>query len=127
MEFDKLATRADHEEGVEVQITNPVNDEPTDVYITIVGPDSKEWRRSNKSDLRMALARKRDEPWTDDELLERDIDKLVSITKGWRGITKDGKPLEFSAKTCRELYEAAPTVMDQVDRYAADYENFTKD
>jgi hypothetical protein len=126
MELSKLNTRAQHEQGAEIQIKCPVTGELTDFYITIVGPDSKEWRRSNKADLRQALSRKRDEPWSDDELLERDVEKLTAITIDWRGLVDQGKEVPFTKEACSRLYEDSPRVMDQVDVFAADYSNFTK-
>lgn len=126
MEIGQLETRASHEAGAEVQIKDPVTGKETDFYITIIGPDSKEWRRSNKADLRMILARKKGEPLTDDELVERDIDKATAITTGWRGLTSGGKEVKFTKEACRKLYEDSPQVMDQVDSFASNSVNFTK-
>ena len=125
MELNKLATRALHEQGVEVRIKCPSTGEETDFYIKIIGPDSKEWRKYDKAELRGLIERQGKE-FTAEELLEREIAKIESITIGWRGLTDDGKEVPFTKKACRKLYEDAPHVMDQVDVFAGKKVNFTK-
>ena len=38
----------------------------------------------------------------------------MSITKGWN-ITKDGKALEFSVDTAKELYEDSPIIRRHIE------------
>lgn len=121
MNFDDLLTQEAHEEGAEINILNPNTGEKTDVFIKVLGPDSKAWRASMKGAWRKIVASSKDE-----DLIEDDIERLASVTIGWRGLTKDGKELEFSKKACKDLYRKSPRVFDQVDRFIGDYKNFTK-
>lgn len=121
MEFDSLLTRQAHEEGAEINIINPNTGEKTDVYIKVMGVDSSAWRQAMKAAVRRMVS-----PNRDDDLIDDDAEKLASITIAWRGITRGGKPLEFSKKECKELYIKSPALMDQVDRFVANYRNFTK-
>ena len=43
MEFDKLLTQDDHDDGAEINILHPVTEEKTDVFIHVAGIDSKRW------------------------------------------------------------------------------------
>lgn len=121
MNFDDLLTQEAHEEGAEVNIVNPNTGEPTDVYIKVLGPDSREWRKAMKASFRKMVSSSKDE-----ELIEDDIERIASVTIGWRGLTKDGQELEFSHKACKDLYRKSPRVFDQVDRFIGNYRNFTK-
>lgn len=124
MDLSELSTTEAHEEGAEVNILNPNTGDKTDVYIKVLGPDSKEWRKQQKKQTAHYLKSLRSGEETDDTDLT--IDSLVAVTIGWRGISKDGKPLEFSRAECKNLYTNSPRVMDQVDRFIGDYRNFTK-
>lgn len=126
MEIGDLKTRQQHEDGIEVQIKSPTTGEPLDFHITVMGPDSKEWRRAQKDDLKAYVAKGRDGGFSADELVERDIQKIVQITTGWRGLTDGGKEVPFTKEACRDLYVDAPYVMDQVDLAAGQFRDFIK-
>lgn len=126
MEFEALCTRDTHEEGAEVQIMDPSSGKMTDLYITVLGPDSREWRKTVKADLRKIWSRKKGEEITEDDLIQSDIDKLVAVTVGWRGMKNKGEDMPFSKEAVRTLYERSPRIMDQVDVFMADSRNFIK-
>lgn len=115
MDVNKLYTLKAHEEGAEIQIKSPIDDKPTDFYIQVKGPDSKAYREAVRKYHRKLL--------NDEDGGE--IDLLVAITVNWKGL-KDGKnTVEFSMDAARNLYENAPSVANQVDRFIADRLNFT--
>lgn len=120
MDFDQLLTQDAHQEGAEVQIVNPNTGEKTDVYIKVLGPDSKEFRASVKAALRKMIE---NDPSDD---FETDIEQIAAVTVGWRGLMKDGKEMDFTKKACKELYRKSPRIFDQVNRFIGDYKNFTK-
>lgn len=126
MEFDALCTRDAHEEGAEVQILDPSSGKLTDFHIKVLGPDSREWRKAMKADLRRVWSRKKGEELTEEDLLDSDVDKLVAVTVGWRGLKSNGEEMPFTKDACKTLYERSPRVMDQVDMFLADSRNFTK-
>lgn len=127
MDINKLQTVSDHEEGAECNILSPVDGMPTDVYIKIKGSDSKAWRQAKKSQMaRIIDARQKDEmDRLDYEAM--DAEALASITISWRGITKDGKPFEFSQDNALKLYQESPAVAGQLLAYIEQRENFTGD
>lgn len=127
MEFDSLLTQDAHEEGAEVRIFNPEIGEYTDVYIDVLGPDSKAWRSAVKSMTRELIAKRATkEVLTEDEEITMDIKRLVAVSVGWKGVVKNGQPYDFTKERCEELYTKSPHVRDQVDRFIGDYKNFTK-
>ena len=124
MEFNSLLTQEAHEEGAEVQIVNPNTGEKTDVFIKVLGPDSKEFRTAVKVAMRKAIANSaKDDPEDD---TETDIEQIAAATIGWRGIMSEGKELPFTKKQCKDLYRKAPSILDQVNRFIGNYRNFTK-
>lgn len=116
MDLNKLYTLEAHEDGAEIQIKSPIDDEPTDFYIKVKGVDSKSYRESVRKYHRKLLK--------DEEGGE--IDLLASITIGWRGLKSGKEAVDFSFDAAKSLYENAPGVASQVDRFIADRVNFTK-
>ena len=125
MDFNELATADAHEAGAEVVIRHPVTGKPTDVVIRVQGLDSKAWRKAQKDMQRKIIKAMADGSAVEDTS-EYEIEALVSITLGWDGIVKDGKPFTFSKKRCKELYLSSPPVRDQVDAFVGKRANFTK-
>lgn len=124
MELSSLETASIHEAGAEVTILHPVTREATDFKIRVMGMDSKAWRKEKKRLERQILSRAASGEEIDTDELE--IDALVNATLGWSGLVKEGKPVKFSKKVCKQLYTEAPTVRDQVDRFIGNRANFTK-
>lgn len=125
MNIEDLYTREAHEKGTEIQINHPVTGKPMECYISLLGPDSRQWRLSSRDGLRKAAELRRKGGEID--ILAFEIDQLVSVTTGWRGFkTKEGKDLEFSKEACKKLYENSPRIFDQLDLAVTDYKNFTK-
>ena len=125
MEFDKLATTANHEAGAEVNILSPVDGSPTDVFIWIKGADSKAWRREKKRQTSKMIAAKAEGKIEDLDFDQMDIDALVAVTIEWKGITKDGKVYKFSEENAKELYEQSPSIVEQLLKFLGDSGNFT--
>jgi hypothetical protein len=125
MEFEKLATTANHEAGAEVNILSPVDGSPTDVFIWIKGADSKAWRKEKKRQTSKMIAAKAEGKIEDLDFDQMDIDALVAVTIGWKGITKDGKVYKFSEENAKELYEQSPSIVEQLLKFLGDSGNFT--
>ncbi len=116
MDVKQLYTLDAHEEGSEIQIKDPSTNEPTDFYIKVKGVDSKTYREAVRKYHRKLL--------NDEEGGE--IDLLTAITIGWRGLKSGKEKVDFDFDTAKKLYENAPSVASQVDRFIADRVNFTK-
>lgn len=114
MEISSLYTAEAHENGSDVQVISPADGELTDFYITVVGPDSKQYREAVRK-FQMKLL---------ENVEGADVELLVSITKGWRGLKDGEKDVKYSEKAALALYVDAPFVAGQVDRFIADRKNF---
>lgn len=124
MDIDDLMTRDAHESGAELRIVNPKTGKKTDIYIKLMGVDSRAFRKAQKAAIRKVIAAKGN--LNEDEFLDEDIEQLVAITIGWRGAKRNGKEFEFNEANCRELYSQSPAIADQVDRFIGNRANFTK-
>ncbi len=118
MKLTDLYTVDIHEQGSELQIKDGEG-ELTPLFITVKGVDSVSYRNEFKKQKAAYL----DASQTGKEV---DTDKfvvsaLVACTVGWRGTDE-----KFSKKLCKELYEKAPFVREQVDTFMVERKNFTK-
>lgn len=119
MDIDKLYTADAHEEGAEMQVKD-FNGKEIDCWIKVVGVDSKKFRNES-------LTLKRNLVKNDDVDVEAvKAESLANVTLDWRGFESKGKELPFSQKAVKKLYEDAPYIMDQVDRFISKRANFTK-
>tara|TARA_B100000809_G_scaffold166820_1_gene164158 strand:- start:2017 stop:2388 length:372 start_codon:yes stop_codon:yes gene_type:complete len=122
MDINQLYTADAHEAGAECRIVNPADGSDTDCYITVIGIDSKSFRAEQRKRQRKALdAVRSNKPIPDDE-----FGLLVESCTGWRGFKNDKKEWPFTKKNLMALFENSPLIADQVDKFIADRENFTK-
>ena len=135
MDLSELMTAEAHEEGAEVNIISPVTGKASDVFIKVLGPDSKAYRVESKRNMSKAVAEYRKLKGDAKELdfdvmsgqeIEGEISRLIAVTIGWRGICDNGEPVPFTKEMCEKLYRSAPHVVIQVSNFLADYTNFTK-
>ena len=116
MDINTLYTVDAHEEGAEIRIVSPLDGKETNFYISVQGIDSRAYRTAVKAYHRKLL----------NEEEGGEIDLLIAITKGWRGLSDGKKDVEFSALRAKAVYENAPDVATQVDRFVAKRTNFIK-
>jgi len=116
MEIDQLATAGDHDKGADMQVLDQYG-EKLDCFITLAGIDSKLYRTIYKDAQRKFLK---------GENYDDDAEILAKITLGWKGFKDKGKALKFSKVRIKQLYIAAPYIMDQADRFIIERKNFTK-
>ena len=125
MDFNELATAQAHALGAECNIRSPINGEPTDVFITVMGSDSREWRAAKKAQTSQIIKAKSEDNEASLDFDKMDVDALVSVTLDWRGIVKDGEEFKFTKANARELYADAPSVVAQLLKFLGNGENFT--
>lgn len=116
MDIKNLYTAVPHEEGAEIQITNPLDGKPTDFYIHVKGIDSKSYREAVKKYHRKLINNEEG----------GDIDLLVSLTAGWKGLKSGKEEVEFTPQTAHDLYTNSPGICSQIDKFVADRKNFMK-
>lgn len=124
MDLKEFNTRDAHDEGAEIQIRNQFG-ELTDLFITVVGMDSKLWRSIDAERNRKVVQRLIDKTQVD-TLNDDTPEYLAKASIAWRGATQDGEPVEFSQAAAAELYRSAPYIADQVDRFIGKRANFIK-
>tara|TARA_R110000787_G_scaffold96186_4_gene199387 strand:+ start:1664 stop:2017 length:354 start_codon:yes stop_codon:yes gene_type:complete len=116
MDMKQLYTVDAHEEGTEICIKSPLDGKETDFYITVMGLDSKSYREAVRAYHRKLINKEEG----------GEIDLLVSVTKGWKGLEHNGKPVKFTAKVAKDLYYNSPNIASQLDSFVADRKNFIK-
>lgn len=125
MELGKLQTATIHEEGAEVNILSPVDGTPTDVFVTIMGSDSKQWRTAKKKQAAQINEHLRKGGKYDElDYDSMDAEALASVTLSWKGITKDGKEYKCNYGNALALYTDSPAVASQLIAFISDRENF---
>jgi hypothetical protein len=120
MELGKLETRTAHEAGAEMRVIGPDGD-LTDLYLTILGVDSTLWRGLVKD-----IERKVAESVSMGE--DPEINKAEYIAQAvidWRGAEENGEKLPFSQDRIKRLFDDAPYICDQADRFMSKRINFT--
>ena len=125
MTFDlaTLDTAKVAEEGAELLVAHPTTGEDLGIKITLIGTDSKTFRDISKTRATMALKKKSREIDLDQN--EQDsIELLARCTKGWSGITENGKDIPFGHENAVELYTKYLWLREQIDRFMADRSNF---
>lgn len=126
MELGQLETVGKHEAGAEYNVLSPVDGSATDVFINIMGPDSKAWRTAKKKQTAEIIAARAANKADSLDFDRMDIDSLCAVTIGWRGIVKDGEEYKASKKNIRSLYENSPSIVAQLLGFMGDASNFTK-
>ena len=125
MTFDlaTLDTSKVAEEGAELLVAHPTTGEDLGIKITLIGTDSKTFRDISKSRATASLKKKSREIDLDQN--EQDsIELLARCTKGWSGITENGKDIPFGHENAVELYTKYLWLREQIDRFMADRSTF---
>ena len=132
MDLSKFNVEQAAEQGADLILRNPVDDEllgteKKRVTIKLLGTDSKAWRNKNREAQRKRVAkmvRNRaknvDHTVSDEEACEM----LAACTMGWSNIELDGQKLEYSEKAAYQLYLDHIWIREQVDAFIADRANF---
>ena len=125
MTFDlaKLDTAKVAEEGAELRVAHPTTGEDLGITITLIGTDSKTFRDISKSRATASLKKKTREIDLDQNESDA-VELLAKCTKGWTGITENGKEVVFSFDNAVQLYTKYLWLREQIDRFMADRSNF---
>ena len=132
-DLDQIDTKTRSESGVTMNVKTldgqPLkNRDGGQVALILKGPDSTEYARLLRSQIKKRMARSgvpTEEQIAEDE---RDlIELMVACTIGWKGVLNrgSGDEIEFTTEACRQLYRDFPVIRDQVDTFIANRANFT--
>ena len=123
--FDLGEFRKAGAETSELEITHPKTGIGTGVFITLLGVDSKEWRRESLKLRNENLKLQRKRNGVDAEKYDDDgIRLLAACTVGWRGLTEDGQPVPFTPENVMRIYRDFGFIRQQVDEFVSDIGNF---
>lgn len=116
---------------VDVIIKHPVTGADTDNIISIIGVDSPAAQKcmDEQQARRFNEMAENGEGMKFDPATNRDdlIKLLVACTVGWKNIMWKGDVLEFNATNVAMIYNAVPTIRDQVNRATGSRKLFFKD
>lgn len=131
-DLDVIDTKSRSEEGVYMRVKtldgSPlVNSKGDPVEIKVKGPDSADYTRLVRAQIKKRMARSGIP--TEEQSVEDEadlIELLAACTVGWRGVLEKAKtePVPFTAEACRQLYQSFPVIRDQVDGFIASRANF---
>lgn len=115
----------------DIVIKHPVTNKDTDVVIKVVGFDSPAAQAcmdAQQAERFSIMAAEGEAPKFDPAMQRRDtLELLVACTVDWKNLVWKGEPLEFSKDNARMIYEAVPTIREQVNRAIGARKNFFKD
>ena len=122
LDLVKTDIAAAAEAGVEIELTLPKSNTPTGAFIKVRGEEAEVVRNNarkgyNQMQARAAMLRKRgkeDEPMTLEEAEDNLVESAIVRVIGWRGITEEGKAVEFNAENARRVFKKHPWIRDQV-------------
>lgn len=125
-----LDTKAASEQGAVMSVFNIDGSVRRDrtgnpVTLTLLGVDSDAYRKATRKNMNKRFARRNPGKITAEELEVESLEVLAACTAAWSGIiSRDGKDVPCNPANAKALYEAAPELRDQVDRFINDRANF---
>lgn len=122
--------------GAEIELLHPVKRTPINVFITVVGQNSKQFRNivaetTNRDRREGFLAQKRGkpvDPKTAEQSQAEATELLATCTIGFRNVVYKGAPFPYSHDNAVKLYSDSGLswIRNQVDEAIIDLENFIK-
>lgn len=141
MDISKINIARACNDGVDIEILNPVNNEPMGLKIRAVGAmsnnyrddmalliaDIEDFKEQNKVDEKSSK-RKIAEFNLKVEKYENEITSefLAKYTIGWSGMTENGKEIAFSKGEAKRIYLEYSLITSQVQKGMMDIANFIK-
>lgn len=128
MAFDLGEYKRNVSDSADIEIQHPVTGEALGVTITVLSPDSDEYRRTSlqlQND-NIRFVRKNRGKTTAERLQQEAMDVLVAATIGWKGLQENGQDLPFTKENVRRVYAEFPFIKEQVDEFTADRRNFIR-
>lgn len=113
MDFATLDLTPGADVGAEMEVLHPVTREPTGAFIDLFGSDSTQFRAWRKSQVRTGKT-------------ESDGAVMAKLIRGWKGITWEGKALEFSHANAVMVLEKLTWLADDIALFATNRANFFK-
>ncbi len=126
MELGELTTTDSHEKGSRCYLVK-ADGSVSEAYVTVLGPDSKAFRMAKRMQRNEILdLREKDVDFKTHDFFPLDVTFCAAVIKGWGGITKGGKELLYTKKTCLDFLSKSPVNVDRILEVCGDRVNFTK-
>lgn len=141
MDISKLNIAKASADGIDIEITNPMDDKPIGLTIKVVGAMSSNYRddmvlllaeiedfkeqnklpdnatKRQKAEMQLKVEK------FDDELTAK---FLAKYTIGWQGMEENGKEVKFSQAEAERIYSEYTLIRGQVQKGMMDISNFIK-
>lgn len=106
-------------------IINPKTGQDTPMKVTLLSPDSAEYkRRVNRLQEQEARRRKLRREITPEEAEASVLERYVAATVKIEGADIDGKPVGSAPDEVRGIYQTFPWILDQVIFFQSERKNF---
>ena len=134
MDFGKIDTAEDSNQGATYHVVDPYTEEPAyakvgkeevPVTITILGPDADKVRKYQNDMLRASM-KKRKGQLDPSDLEKRMTAQLANAIISWQGVMIDGEQLECTRENAMELLNRHTWLRDQLAGFQQDRANFSK-
>ena len=115
------------ETGAELTLRHPVTDEPTDIVLTVVGSDSKRYRKASHRVQNRNLSRGKFKV-TAEKLESNSLEIIAACVVGWSNVEDSGlfkkKNPECTVENVTLFIDKHKWAKEQVDAFIADRANF---
>lgn len=123
--FDLSAMQASTLDESALTIINPKTGQDTPMKVTLLSPDSAEYkRRVNRLQEREARRRKLRREITPEEAEASVLERYVAAAVKIEGADIDGKPVGSAPDEVRGVYQTFPWILDQVIFFQSERKNF---
>ena len=129
-DFASRDVAAKAEEGAELEVLDPITNEPVGVYITLAGADSAIHRTATATIAKRRLSNPkgfRNRALDPEKFEAEGIEVLAACTLGWRGVIVEGAPLPCGRDNAVRLYTRFPWLREQVDQFVSDRSAYLQD
>lgn len=124
--FKKLEERRQAQEsGVKVFLLDPDTNEPTEFYIEICGPDTRQAVNARRASIAEVIRELEGEMPTASDDIEVGIRTLARCVISWNVTDPEGTALRCDFDNACGLFRNYPSIQAQCDQKASDRGNFT--
>jgi len=135
MDFGKINTAEDSNQGATYHVIDPYTEEPAyatvgkeerPVTITILGPDADKVRKYQNDMLRASMKKRKGGQLDPADLEKRLTTQMANAIISWEGVLMDGEVLECTRENAMELLNRHSWLRDQLAGFQQDRANFSK-
>lgn len=119
-----LDTRRGGEQGCELQLKHPASGALLPCWVRVRGYDADSYQKKLQEQQASRLERLPGHKPSVQEINEQSLELAATLVAGWRGVSLDGEPLEYTEAAAVKLLKRFPWIREQVEVAAADRGNF---